>query len=691
MTQTLKLDFEQPEPKDILAPLCVQVAVPLPIENTFTYALKPDQASRAKVGMRVRIPFKNRETFGFIVGFQEYNSGQKLKEVLEIPDEEPVLTERTLQLTRWLANYYFSSWGEAIETAVPHWVKKGKRIRPEEKDEPAPSLPKAPPLKLTAEQEKAWIQISASLKEENPRPILLYGVTGSGKTELYIRAVKEVLKEGKGAIVLVPEIALTEQIRRFFYQHLGNELEIIHSKLSDGERYLAWKRIESGKKRVLLGPRSAIFAPLPRLGLILIDEEHEGSYKQDQVPRYHAREVALWLARKERAQLILGSATPSLESNFAASQGNFQRIDLTKRVEDKKLPEVRLIDLRHEMDIQRRTVILSRALIHEIEINLKAKEGTLLLLNRRGFSTHVQCPGCGEVASCKSCEVSLTFHQEENILLCHYCNYRAPISTQCAKCAKPILRFTGFGTEKVESELGKLFPQAKIARIDSDSIRKKGSHEKIIQDFRDKKSDILVGTQMIAKGFDFPHVTLVGVVLADVALMLPDFRSGERTFQLLTQVAGRAGRGEKPGRVIIQTFSPEHPSIVSAKAHDYLGFYSQELEKRVEHGYPPAQSLINILIRSKVEKKAYLFARQIRHDLANKIQKLMIETGEGPIEILGPAPLPFYRLRGHYRWHVLLKAKEIGLAQDVIRQVLSKLKRASGVAMQVDVNPLNIL
>ena len=672
-------------------PVCVDVAVPLHIEGTFTYLLKPEQVLRAKIGVRVRIPFKNRETTGFLVGFRETPPEQKLKEILEIPDEEPVLSERILRLTRWLGEYYFSSWGEAIETAVPNWVKKGKRFREEIDSSPLVQPSSPPKLSLTPEQEKALTRIQAALKEENPRPILLYGVTGSGKTELYIRPIKEVLTQGKGAIVLVPEIALTEHIRRFFSQHFGTELEILHSKLSDGERYLAWKRIESGKKQVLLGPRSAIFAPFPRLGLILIDEEQEGSYKQDQAPRYHAREVALWLAKEEKALLILGTATPSLESMYLASQGVFERLDLTKRVENKALPQVVLVDLRSEREIQKRSVILSRALIREIEINLKQKEGTLILLNRRGFSTQVHCPACGEMVSCRSCEVSLTFHQGENILLCHYCNFRTEVPQICARCEKPLLRFTGFGTEKVESELGRLFPQAQIARIDSDSIRRKGSHEKIIQSFREKKYDILVGTQMIAKGFDFPHVTLVGVVLADVGLMLPDFRSAERTFQLLTQVAGRAGRGAKPGRVLIQTFSPEHPSILCGKTHDYLTFYQQELKNRIQHGYPPVQSLVNLLVRSKIEKKAYLFANDLRHAVANEIQKLAVQQDDSGIEVIGPAPLPFYRLRGHYRWHVLVKAREIGLVQEAIRKVLAKIKRASGVAMQVDVNPLNIL
>ncbi len=663
---------------------CADVAVPLPIEGVFTYLLEPDQIPKAQVGVRVRVPFKNREMTGFLVALRETSPDSKLKKVIQIIDSEPVLSEQMLRLTRWLAEFYFSSWGEAIEAAVPNWVKQGKRMKETQGSAMLSEPAVTAPCILTPEQEKAFHKIQAALREESPRPILLYGVTGSGKTELYIRTIKEVLAKGQSAIALVPEIALTEQIRRFFHQHFGSELEILHSKLSDGDRFWAWKRIESGEKRVLLGPRSAVFAPMPKLGLILIDEEQEGSYKQDQTPRYHAREVALWRAQEEKALLILGSATPSLESMYSAEKGAFQRLDLTKRVEDKKLPEVTLVDLKREADVQRKSVILSRLLAREIEANLSRKEGTLLLLNRRGFSTQVHCPACGEVAGCPSCEVSLTFHQGENRLLCHYCNYQIEPPKICQKCQKPLLRFTGHGTEKVESEVARLFPQARIERLDTDSIRKKGSHERVLQDFRDKKIDILVGTQMIAKGFDFPHVTLVGVVLADVGLILPDFRSAERTFQLLTQVAGRAGRGNQPGRVIIQTYAPDHPSVACARTHDYMGFYKEEVRKRVEHGYPPAQSLINLLIRSRVEKKAYLFARELRDALRKNLT-------DKSVELVGPAPLPFYRLRGHFRWHVLLKAPEPAQAQDLVRRTFGQLKRPSGVAFQVDVNPMNIL
>lgn len=671
---------------------CVDVAIPLPIEGAFSYALKPEQVDRVKVGIRVRVPFRNREVIGFVVGFRGTPPSQGLKAVIEVIDKEPVLSQRTLSLTAWLAEHYFSSWGEAIETAVPRWVKQGKRIRERPTEFHHSDIPEPTEWRLTQEQAAADRLIQEALASENPIPILLYGVTGSGKTELYIRAIQEVLKRGKGVMMLVPEIAITEQIRRFFYHRFGDQLEILHSKLSDGERFEAWKRIESGAKRVLLGPRSILFAPLPSLGLILIDEEHEGSYKQDQAPRYHARDVALWLAREEKALLILGSATPSLESMYLASRGTFQRIDLTRRVENKELPQITVVDLKREVENRRGACLFSRLLVRELETNLRRKEGTLILLNRRGFSTQVHCPACGEMATCPSCEVSLTFHQGEGQLLCHYCNFKTPVPRLCSRCEKPLLRFSGFGTEKVESELGRMFPQARVGRIDTDAIRRKGSHERILRDFREGKIDVLVGTQMIAKGFDFPHVTLVGVVLADVGLTLPDFRSGERTFQLLTQVAGRAGRGTKAGRVIVQTFSPEHPSIVCAQSHDYLSFYAQEIENRARHGYPPVQSLVNLLVRSKSEKKAYLFARELKQLLRDQIDRDSQErAGGADLDLLGPAPLPFYRLRGHYRWHVLVKAVAFVQAQTLLRKTLIGLRRPSGVALQVDVNPLNIL
>ncbi len=681
--------------KDLLAPpgLCVEIALPLPLPNLFSYSVPAELESKIKRGVRVRVPFRNREIVGYLVGQDLPEEGAVLKPLLDVLDEAPVLSPRILELTQWMSDYYGCSWGEAIENALPRWVKYGRKDSSlASPPTPSESEKKTADLNLSQDQKKAFEIIQKMVNEREAkkegawRPILLYGVTGSGKSEIYIRAIRETLGRNQSAICLVPEIALTEQLRRFFLQHFGRELEILHSKMSDGERFLAWKRLENGERNVALGPRSAVFAPMKNLGLLIIDEEHEGSYKQETSPRYHAREVAVWRARHEKALLIMGSATPSLESMRRAERGEILRIDLATRIDDKSMPRVQIIDLKEMTQLQKKAVILSPRLAAEIDLNLKKKEGTLLLLNRRGFSTYIHCPQCRFVEHCPSCQVSLTFHQEDERLLCHYCNYSKPVANVCDQCRSPLLRFAGFGTEKVESEVAAKFPGARIARMDADSVRKKGSHEKILSEFRNQKIDILIGTQMIAKGFDFPHVTLVGVILADVGLMLPDFRSSERTFQLLTQVAGRAGRGKLPGRVIVQTFSPDHPSIRHAKEHDYLSFYHYETAQRIQYHYPPDYSLINFILRSRTEQKAYQFARHFRDALLEATKDLA-----APPEIIGPAPLPFYKLRGHFRWHVMIKssAKE-GLAKWAVER-LGKLKRPSQVAVAVDVDPLNIL
>ena len=760
-----------------------QVAVPLPIPTVFSYSIPESLLTKAIPGVRATVPFRNTEITGYIVAVDPFladavEKGSKpvrMKPLLAILDDQPVLSSTMLQLTQWVGEYYGSSWGEAIENALPRWVKYGKKT--EKYIEKAKKKNAAPPpspqeFTLSPEQEKALGMILKALSAQNSiarqvqrchceephqgdaaillskrdcfavsearndklkkevtengkhiKPILIYGVTGSGKSELYIRAIRETLKQGCAAICLVPEIALTEQLERFFAGHFGDNLEILHSKMTDGERFLTWKRIEMGTCNVVLGPRSAVFAPVPNLGLIIMDEEHEGSYKQETTPRYHAREVAAWRARHEGALFLMGTATPSLESMSLAEAGEIDRIDLTQRIDLKAMPKVLVIDLKRYEGDKRPSLLFSPPLMREIEINLKNHEGTMLLLNRRGFSTSIRCRQCGEVEKCKLCQVSLTYHQEKNLLLCHYCNYQKKVPDICGECKAPMLRFMGFGTEKIESEVARFFPTARIARLDADTTQKRDSHGKILEAFREQKIDILIGTQMIAKGFDFPHVTLVGVVLADVGLRLPDFRSSERTFQLLTQFAGRAGRGTKPGRVIIQTWMPEHPSIRFAQKHDFLSFYAHEKRCREEFHYPPYRSLVNIIIRSHDEKKAYLFAREIRDALRGErgtgnekksgneergTEDATLNVGRSPlagsqyegVEIIGPAPLPFYKLRGHFRWHVMLKlpsqrpglcGDEEGLAPATIYKVLMGLKKPSAVAFQLDVDPLNIL
>ncbi len=693
--------------------LCASVAVPLPIATTaFSYLIPDEFREKATPGVRVSVPFRNREITGYVVGTETRDPDKKLKPLLSVLDDQPVLSPALLALTQWVGEYYGSSWGEAIENALPRWVKYGKKTAKYiEKAKEKATIPDRKPAayELTAEQTKAFAEISKALDAAGSKPILLYGVTGSGKSELYIRTIQETLRRGKGVICLVPEIALTEQLKRFFAGHFGGELEILHSKMTDGERFLAWKRIELRTCRVVLGPRSAVFAPVPDLGLVIIDEEHEGSYKQETAPRYHAREVAVWRARYEKALLILGTATPSLESMRAAERGEFLRLDLTQRVDEKAMPRVEVIDLKRYEGDKRPSLIFAPPLLREIEKNLAAGEGTMLLLNRRGFSTSVRCRECAETEKCTMCQVSLTYHQESGKLLCHYCNYQKKVPETCSSCKAPLLKFMGFGTEKVESETARLFPAARIARLDADTTKEKDAHEIILEKFRDRKIDILIGTQMIAKGFDFPHVTLVGVVLADIGLRLPDFRSGERTFQLLTQFAGRAGRGVKPGRVYIQTYMPDHPSVLFSRAHDFLSFYAHEKAIREEFHYPPYRSLVNIIVRSRDEKKAYAFAREVRDAVKKNIgdlglvprdsEKLSVFSSpesrvpSPEIEIIGPAPLPFYKLRGHFRWHVMLKIPTDVQSSAIAKlyPLLMQLRKPSAVAFQIDVDPLNIL
>ncbi len=673
----------------------VEVAVPLPVDGTFSYSIPDSFSEPIRPGVRVRVPFRNREITGYVTEQRETPYNPKLKSVLEILDTEPAVSLKILQLTRWIADTYGSSWGEAIENALPKWVKYGKKAEKalaKDASAKAETLKKTEPpaessRKLTSAQKNAYDAVFSAMEEKSPKPILIYGVTGSGKSEIYIRIIKETLSRGKSAVCMVPEIALTEQLRHFFIQHFGPELEILHSKLTDSERFLAWKRIERKESRVVLGPRSAVFAPFPDLGLIIMDEEHEGSYKQETAPRYHAREVAVWRAKNEGAVFVMGTATPSLETMHACRSGLYQKIDLPTRVDEQAMPEVCIVDLKNVPPVNKRLPLLSHKLASEIQLNLQKKHGTMLLLNRRGFSTHIHCPKCGQIESCQSCQVSLTFHQEEGILLCHYCNYRKEPDGACSQCGETVMKFAGFGTEKVESEVAARFPQARIARLDADSVKKRGSHEEILGKFRRQEIDILIGTQMIAKGFDFPHVTLVGVILADVGLSLPDFRSAERTFQLMTQVAGRAGRGKLPGRVVIQTFSPNHPSIQCARTHDYSKFYELESAERSDYRYPPYCRLINIILRSKLENKAYTFGRTLQ----DAVQAEITASGASDIELIGPAPLPFYKLRGHFRWHLMLKIPSEGSPKLNLRKVLYSIKKPSDVAFALDVDPLNIL
>jgi primosomal protein N' (replication factor Y) len=551
----------------------------------------------------------------------------------------------------------------------------------------APSLKhdRQQPHVLNPDQQQALTAIREALHAPDHRTILIHGVTGSGKTEVYIQAIQEVVRFGRQAILLVPEISLTPQtVSRF--QSRFDRVAVLHSHLSDVERHHHWRRIAGGEIEVVVGARSAVFAPTPHLGLIVLDEEHEATFKQDSAPRYHARDVALRRAADQNVPLVLASATPSLESWHRAQQGEYQLVQMPRRVLDRPLPAVRTIDLRDEVHGKSSRGAISRPLHHAMDEALRDGGQVILLLNRRGHSTHIQCPACGHVARCPDCDLPLTFHRHDSRAICHYCDYHAEAPTVCSACRFAGLRFSGLGTQKLEAEIRARFPNYKCLRMDADSMRARGSHEKALAAFRDGAVQILLGTQMIAKGLDFPNVTLVGVVNADVALHLPDFRAAERTFQLVTQVAGRTGRGQQGGRVLVQTYCPGAPAIVAAVRHDLAAFARQELPQREALGYPPFASMVRIVVRGRRETPTRDFAE----DVACRLQERCL-VNPPAVRILGPAPAPIAKLRGNYRFQIQLQSAEGESLRGLVRDVTFGLSPPDEVGWIVDIDPLDMM
>lgn len=555
------------------------------------------------------------------------------------------------------------------------------------------------PLPLNAEQEKALREILASLSAEPVSrseagpcsTFLLHGVTGSGKTEVYLQALAHALGQGKGAIVLVPEISLTPQTverfkARFSSGPLRTLVAVLHSHLSAGERHDEWHKIRQGRARIVIGARSAVFAPVDPLGLIIVDEEHEHSYKQEEAPRYHARDVAVKRGQMEGAVVVLGSATPSLESFHNARRQKYRLLEMPTRADDRKMPFVRVVDMRAEARKGKGVPIFSEILREAVTRRLERREQTMLFLNRRGYSSSLQCPLCGYVAGCPNCSIALTYHRRAAELRCHICGHAAPAPAVCPepKCRNPAIRYAGLGTEKVEETLARLFPNAAVRRMDSDTLKRKEDYRRILGDFRVGKIDILVGTQMIAKGLHFPNVTLVGIIYADLSLHLPDFRAGERTFQLLTQVAGRAGRGDVEGEVIVQAFTPFHPAIQYARRHDFAGFYEQELEFRAQLKYPPFTRAAMLTLKGRNEDKVKLVMEHATREL---------EKGLGEIKDLmlaGPAPSPLLRAHGFYRYQLMLRTRQMSRLSQRLAQLLEGIPLPEDVTLTVDIDPVNL-
>jgi primosomal protein N' (replication factor Y) len=566
---------------------------------------------------------------------------------------------------------------------------------------------------------------------------LLHGVTGSGKTEIYLQAIAHCLEQGKGAIVLVPEISLTPQtVERFKARFSAGKFQtlvaVLHSHLSAGERHDEWHKIRQGRARIVIGARSAIFAPVEPLGLIIVDEEHEHTYKQEEAPRYHARDVAVVRGQMEDAVVVLGSATPSMESYFNCKTGKYTLLELPERVDNQKMPIVRVVDMRQAARQEKGTLIFSPQLKEAITQRLEKCEQTILFLNRRGYSSSLQCEKCGKVFECPNCSLALTFHRPENLLRCHICAYNERVPTVCpnAECKNPAIRYSGLGTQKIEDVLGKLFPKARVKRMDADVMKRKEDYRKVLGDFRAGKIDILIGTQMIAKGLHFPNVTLVGIIYADLALNMPDFRAGERTFQLLTQVAGRAGRGDVEGEVIVQAFTPFHPAIQYARRHDFVGYYDQEIEFREQLKYPPAARVALLTLKGRNEEKVQFSAEHLRRELdklsgrgGDSSRKQKTENAATAVNpggmlfddpgfsaaatggsksavpsvqhftdliIAGPAPAPLLRAESFYRYQIMLRSRAMSRLSRSLSQITQQVELPEDVTLTVDIDPVNL-
>jgi primosomal protein N' (replication factor Y) len=547
-----------------------------------------------------------------------------------------------------------------------------------------PELKAYPKPELTSDQEAILGEILKGIRSKRFSPFLIYGVTGSGKTEIYLRAIEEVLNQGREAIVLVPEISLTPQLLSRFKGRFGENLSLLHSKLGRGERYDQWRRIWKGEVKIAVGARSAIFAPFKNVGIIIVDEEHDPSYKQEEKLRYHARDLAVVRAKQDEATLLLGSATPSLESFHNAERGKFHLLRLPERIEGKPLPRVEVVDMKNEKGL------LSEKVRAALEKNIKDKKQSLLFLNRRGFANFILCPDCGFTYKCPNCSVTLTYHLRDRSLQCHYCDYRIRAPGDCPQCEGHRLQGVGIGTERLEQEIRSLFPETQVGRMDRDTTSRRRSHQQILKSLESGKTDILVGTQMIVKGHDFPNVTFVGVVSADTSLHFPDFRSSERTFQLLTQVAGRAGRGEVFGEVVIQTYNPDHYSILRAKDHDFIGFYQEEIQFRRALDYPPFSRLINFRLVGNSEKRTEAVSEEM-----GRIGRSLLKRGYGKgIEILGPSAAPFSKMRGKFRWQMLSKGKSPKLLHQFAQEMAFRLEeetKGKGVNLDIDVDPVFIL
>ncbi|MDR1914540.1 MAG: primosomal protein N' [Clostridiales bacterium] len=635
---------------DVFAEVTVSVSHKK-LDKTFHYIVPEGLRQDLKTGMRVLVPFGtgNKHIQAYVTSLSQVAParGIKFKSILSVCDDKPMFSDEALSLAAWMKEKYYATMSECLKCIMP--AGADLRTNRRKKSDKTPKIPPASnPPRLTSDQSRALGFILERI-DAPKRPILLSGVTGSGKTEVYLQVIETVLSRGKQAIVLVPEISLTPQTLNTFLQRFRELVTVTHSRLSKGERLEQWKKARDGQSSIMIGPRSAVFTPFPNLGVIIIDEEHEHTYKSEITPKYSAKEVAEERARLTGTMLILGSATPSVSAFYRASMGELDLCVMRERVNHRP-PDVNIVDMRNELALGNSS-IFSKALLAAIMESLAANKQIILFLNRRGHSTFISCRRCGHVLRCDRCSVNYTFHAASENLMCHYCGKTVENPKLCPACGSRFVKYFGLGTQKVEEETRKLFPGVGILRMDLDTTRGKDGHEKILDIFRSGEASILIGTQMIAKGLDFPNVTVVGVMSADLSLNNGDFRAGETTFQLLTQVAGRAGRADFPGRVFIQTYTPEHYSLIYAKEQNYDLFYEHEITLRKQMNYPPFCHVFSVMFTCEQEK-ALIAA------LFNLVSVMRAFNRHGLFEILGPAPAQISKIHNRYRWKVLIKAQD---------------------------------
>jgi primosomal protein N' (replication factor Y) len=648
----------------------LEVLFDIPRLGELSYRNDPENP--AAFGQRVAAPLGRREAVGFVVGESETCALEdaQVKRILRRIDKESLFDARTVELARWLAAMYFCSPGEALAAMLPSGRREAEAGAAIDTGELEIC---ESPLPLSAEQKYALERITRNRSGLS----YLYGLTGTGKTEVFLQAAEATLAEGRGVIYLVPEIALTGQVVDAARRRFGPTCAVLHSRLPRARRLAEWRRILRGEARFAIGARSAVFAPVRDLGLIVVDEEHEASYKSGAAPRYHARQVAMRRGSVERARVVMGSATPSVEAWRLMDEGVIERLHLTVRLAGGAKPQVEIVDMRNESGP------ISGRLAEAVRSAYAEGGQSILFLNRRGFSYFFRCATCGHEIRCRNCSVALTYHKDRDALVCHYCGYRVSPPSACPECGSLDIGWVGFGTERIEEEAARLFPDMRIRRLDADSTARAGELESAIEDFREGGADILLGTQMVAKGLNFPRVKVVGVVLADTSLNFPDFRAAERAFSLIVQVAGRTGRFSPDGRVILQTYRPANEVILLAAAMDAPGFYARELEVRRELGFPPFARLVRIVFRSKEKTRALSAAGEFSRFLQPRLPS--------GAEILGPAECPLGMVAGSYRWQIILRAVELGPLHRAVASALEEYRPPSTVAIEPDVDPVNLM